>query len=62
MNDECIICRAPLEYLEKDEEMECAICHKKENSRTFRIQRSGKNHSDDDDRAVLSHARTGTSY
>jgi hypothetical protein len=34
MNDECIICKAPLEYLEKDTEMECAICHKKENSRT----------------------------
>ena len=26
MSDECIICKAPLEYLEKDEEMECAIC------------------------------------
>ena len=34
MNDECIICKAPLEYLEKDIEMECAICHKKENSKT----------------------------
>ena len=34
MSDECIICKAPLEYLEKDEEMECAICHKKENSKT----------------------------
>lgn len=34
MNDECIICKAPLEYLEKDEEMECAICHKKESSKT----------------------------
>lgn len=34
MNDECIICKAPLEYLKKDEEMECAICHKKENSKT----------------------------
>ena len=34
MNDECIICKAPLEYLEKDEEMECDICHKKENSKT----------------------------
>jgi len=36
MNDECIICKAPLEYLEKDEEMECAICHKKENSKMAR--------------------------
>jgi hypothetical protein len=34
MKDECIICKAPLEYLEKDIEMECAICHKKENSKT----------------------------
>ena len=34
MNDECIICKAPLEYLDKDIEMECAICHKKENSKT----------------------------
>ena len=33
-NDECLICKAPLEYLEKDELMECAICHKKENSKT----------------------------
>lgn len=34
MNDECLICKAPLIYLEKDEEMECAICHKKELSKT----------------------------
>lgn len=34
MNDECIICGAPLEYLARDEEMECAICHKKEMSKT----------------------------
>ena len=34
MNDECLICKAPLEYLENDEMMECAICHKKENSKT----------------------------
>lgn len=34
MKDECIICKAPLEYLEKDIEMECAICHKRENSKT----------------------------
>lgn len=34
MKDECIICKAPLEYLEKDELMECAICHKKELSKT----------------------------
>ena len=34
MNDECIICKAPLEYLESDELMECSVCHKKENSKT----------------------------
>jgi len=34
MNEECLICKAPLEYLETDEMMECAICHKKELSKT----------------------------
>ena len=34
MKEECIICKAPLEYLEQDMLMECAICHKKENSKT----------------------------
>ena len=34
MNEECLICKAPLVYLEKDEMMECAICHRKENSKT----------------------------
>ncbi len=34
MKDECLICGAPLEYLETDALMECEICHKKENSRT----------------------------
>ena len=34
MKEECLICKAPLTYLEKDEFMECAICHKKENSKT----------------------------
>ena len=34
MNEECLICKAPLVYLEKDELMECAICHRKENSKT----------------------------
>ena len=32
--EECLICKAPLEYLEMDELMECAICHKKEYSKT----------------------------
>lgn len=34
MREECLICRAPLEYLEADTVMECAICHKKEKSKT----------------------------
>lgn len=34
MNEECLICKAPLEYLPADEPMECAICHRRENSRT----------------------------
>ena len=34
MKEECLICRVPLEYLEKDVLMECEICHKKENSKT----------------------------
>ena len=34
MKEECLICKAPLEYLESDRLMECAICHKKENSKT----------------------------
>ena len=34
MKEECFICGAPLAYLEKDELMECAVCHKKEHSKT----------------------------
>lgn len=34
MNEECLICKAPLEYLDTNEEMECEICHKKQNSKT----------------------------
>ena len=34
MKDECLICKAPLVYLEADEPMECEICHKRENSKT----------------------------
>src|SRR5574344_416784 len=33
-NEECLICGAPLEYLEKDTLMECALCHKQELSKT----------------------------
>ncbi len=34
MKDECLICSAPLKYLEDEELMECAICHKREASKT----------------------------
>lgn len=34
MKEECLICKAPLEYLETDIFMECTICHKKESSKT----------------------------
>lgn len=34
MSEECLICKASLEYLETDTIMECALCHKTENSRT----------------------------
>lgn len=32
--DECLVCKAPLEYLNEDIIMECALCHKSENSKT----------------------------
>lgn len=34
MNEECLICKAPLEYIDFDEVMECDICHKKQKSKT----------------------------
>ena len=34
MKEECLICKAPLEYLPQEEMMECAICHRQEQSRT----------------------------
>ncbi len=34
MHEECLICKAALEYLAADEMMECAICHKTELSKT----------------------------
>ena len=34
MKEECLICKAPLVYLEEDEMMECAVCRKKEHSKT----------------------------
>ena len=33
-SEECLICREPLEYLEKGTLMECAICHRQEDSKT----------------------------
>ena len=32
MKEECLICGTPLEYLETEKEMECVLCHKKEQS------------------------------
>ena len=34
MKEECLICKAPLEYLRQDEKMVCAICGKAEPSKT----------------------------
>ena len=34
MTEECLICKAPLEYLTQDEMMECALCHRREPSKT----------------------------
>lgn len=34
MKEECLVCKAPLVYLQKDELMECVLCHKRENSKT----------------------------
>ena len=34
MAEECLICKAPLEYLQEDVMMECMLCHKKELSKT----------------------------
>ena len=34
MMEECLICKAKLEYLSEDVQMECAICHKVESSKT----------------------------
>ena len=34
LSGECLICHVPLEYLEEDQIMECAICHKREASKT----------------------------
>ncbi len=34
MKDECLICGAPLTYLEEERQEECVLCHKKEGSKT----------------------------
>lgn len=34
MKEECLLCRAPLEYLQQDEPMMCAVCGKTEFSKT----------------------------
>ncbi len=34
MNEECLICKAPLTYLDTDEVMECELCHKRQSSKT----------------------------
>ena len=34
MAEECLICASPLEYLKEDVEMECAVCHRREKSKT----------------------------
>ncbi len=34
MKDECLICGAPLEYFQTEKEMVCAICNKKQKSKT----------------------------
>ncbi len=34
MKEECLICKASLEYLQEDVMMECSICHKNEFSKT----------------------------
>ena len=36
--EECLICGAPLKYLQNAEEMECALCHKKEMSKTCCVE------------------------
>ena len=34
MKEECLICKAPLEYLENEVPMECEFCHRQEMSKT----------------------------
>lgn len=39
MKEECLICLAPLEYLEREVLMECELCHKPEMSKTRCVNR-----------------------
>ncbi|MDO4662438.1 MAG: DUF5714 domain-containing protein [Tissierellia bacterium] len=39
MADECLICKSKIEYLDKEIEMECFICHKRELSKTRCVNR-----------------------
>ena len=39
MKEECLICKRPLEYLVRDEMMECAICGKQEPSKTRCVEK-----------------------
>ena len=39
MKEECLICQAPLEYLEREVLMECELCHRQEMSKTRCINR-----------------------
>jgi len=34
MNNECLVCGSPLEYLEQSKEMQCVFCKRKEQSKT----------------------------
>ena len=34
MKEGCVTCKVPLAYMETDTVMECAVCHKKEASKT----------------------------
>lgn len=38
MHKECLICKAPLEYLDRDEMMTCALCHARQHSKTRCVQ------------------------
>ena len=45
MNEECLICKASLEYLESDILMECELCYKKGNSKIINASRTDVRYS-----------------